>query len=406
MKEVSKQRNWEPVPIVFFKLGGTWDMIKKNGQLIGSGGLDDDGLFHLEKSLGLDEPGHIAEKELRLAREVEKSFVSEEYNLIEHLHWVPHAEKYVTGTFRSLFSGDSSHLRASIVAPIVSMVLQFAHAHPDIQVLAAQGTDTADIAIIPLLDVFTFDTSLLPILITGSNRSHREWNSDAPSNFSDLFHLAGAHLPAGSYWIFADHLYRGSDFVKIDPLETRRIENYSTFFAPRLTARFTRKAIEENSLFHHEKGSAVGKNHIVSKITMEDLFASLEAIVTVNLGDQNPLEEEIEKIHNPKHKAVVISAHSLGNVNDPIKFACLEEVKKGKLIFVVSRSLIGEVNERYAASLLSINATSAKGHLISGHKINQHVVRAIAVRALMDNLSQHDAQELLNSYAESRGLLN
>src|SRR6185369_15366273 len=98
--------------------------------------------------------------------------------------------------------------------------------------------------------------TLLPILVTGSNRPHTDWNSDAPKNFSDTIKLAGAPLPAGAYWIFASHIYRASDMVKIDPLETRRIENYSTFFAPRMTARYTKKAIEENHLFQHASGNA------------------------------------------------------------------------------------------------------------------------------------------------------
>src|SRR6185437_10906413 len=124
------------------------------------------------------------------------------------LSWVPHAETYVDGPYYALYSGDSSHLRASLIAPLVTTLLHYANDHPERQVLGAQGTDTADATILPLLDAFLFDTELQPILLTGANRSQFEWNSDAPKNFSDLLQLAGAHVPAGGYWVFGSHLYR------------------------------------------------------------------------------------------------------------------------------------------------------------------------------------------------------
>jgi hypothetical protein len=30
-----------PLPVIFFKVGGTWDMVKQDGKLVGTGGLDD-----------------------------------------------------------------------------------------------------------------------------------------------------------------------------------------------------------------------------------------------------------------------------------------------------------------------------------------------------------------------------
>ena len=400
-----------PLEVVFFKLGGTWDMVNAAG-FIGSGVLDDATIASLEDSLDYKKKKNNYKKlEFFLAKEVEKSIekTSKEYfDIVKHLPWVPKLEEFITGKFVSLYSGDSSLLRPALSAPLISYMLHFANENPTTPILAAQGTDTADIALIPFLDVYMFDTNLLPILLTGANRSHSEWNSDAPKNFSDMIQLAGANLPTGAYWIFGSHVYRASDFLKIDPLETRRIENYSTFFAPRLTARYARKVIEENHVFHLHPGQEAPKNHISQKTSVESLFQAMEAVETIDLGDQNPIYKDVERIINKDTKAIILAAHSLGNVSGPIKYACIEAVKNGKLVILVSRTLIGYVNERYGSGLLRINANELSGsgkQLISGHKMNKYIARAIVTRAIEEKLNQKETQELINSYCESRGLL-
>lgn len=404
----------EPRDIAFFKLGGTWDMVKINGKLVGSGILDDETLHKIENSLGYykKRERNFLKLELSLAKKIEEATIinsKRSLDIAEHLRWVPKIAKRVKGKFIPLFSGDSAHLRPSLIAPFVSHLLKFANGNPSVQITGAQGTDSADISILTLLDAFTFDTSLLPILFTGSNRSHGEWNSDAPRNFIDLTQVVGANLPSGAYWIFASHVYRASDFVKIDPLESRRIENYTTFFSPRLTARHTKKVIEENHIFRPPLATSAPKNHISQKINAADLYQALTKTSIIDLGDQKNTEEDVSEILNDKTKAVIVAAHSLGNVNNPIKYACVQAALKGKLIIVVSRSLIGEVNERYAASLLGVNEKELLGSgkmVISGHKMNKNVAKAVVARAMLEKLDQKHTQTLINVYCESRTLIS
>ena len=40
-----------PININFYKLGGTWDMVERNGRLIGTGNLGDDEIYLLEQEL-------------------------------------------------------------------------------------------------------------------------------------------------------------------------------------------------------------------------------------------------------------------------------------------------------------------------------------------------------------------
>lgn len=395
-------------PVVFFKVGGTWDMVKKDGRLIGMGGLDDEALAKLEQQYDkLD----ITQAEKKLCKEVASSIhasMERPSGIAEHLPWVPHVDAYVEGPFYSLFSGDSSHLRASLIAPIASFLLDYANRNPGVQVLGAQGTDTADLAIIPLLDAFLFDTELLPILFSGANRSQHEWNSDAPKNFFDLFQLAGAHVPAGSYWVFGSHIYRASDMLKIDPTESRRIENFATFFAPRLTARHTKKVIGENALFHPAHGSAVGQSHPIRHLTTEKLFEALDAIETVDLGSMNPVHEDVARILDRGKKAVIVAAFALGNANNRIKRAVIQAAKNGKIVIVVDKSLLGVVNGRYEAGLIWANANELAGSkhvVLSGHRMNKATAKAVLARALVEGCDQKATQELIVRYCESRQLL-
>src|SRR4051812_31055368 len=42
----------KPVEVNFFKLGGTWDMVFRDGQKIGTGNLDDDSLKEIQSRAG------------------------------------------------------------------------------------------------------------------------------------------------------------------------------------------------------------------------------------------------------------------------------------------------------------------------------------------------------------------
>ena len=383
-------------------------MVKKDGKLVGTGGLDDEALAAIEAKYAKQ---GTAAAEKQLCQELEDSFNSslqQPSDIATHLPWVPHIQTHVQGAFYSLFSGDSSHMRTSLIAPIVTFLLRCAQDHPTTQIVGAQGTDTADVAILPLLDAFLFDTALLPILFTGANRSHTEWNSDAPKNFSDLFQLAGAHLPAGSYWVFGSHLYRASDMLKIDPTESRRIENFTTFFAPRLTSRYAKKAIGENALFAPPSVDALPKNHALHALSTEKLYDALDAIDIVDLGNLNPVQEDMQRIIDPSKKAVIIAAFALGNASNLIKKAALEATRKGKIVVIVDKSLLGVVSERYEAGLIGLNRRSlanSKHALISGQRMSKATARAVVSRALVEGLDQPQTQELIIRYCESRQLL-
>lgn len=392
--------------IAFFKVGGTWDMVKENGRLVGSGGLDDATLADVERRYAKQS---ITAAERYILDDVESSIresMGRGSEIAEHLSWVPRINKYAKGPFYSLFSGDSSHLRASLIAPLVRFLLQWANQHPDVQVLGAQGTDTADLAILPLLDAFLFDTELLPILFTGANRSQHEWNTDAPKNFFDLFQVAGAHLPAGGYWIFGSHVFRASDMLKIDPTESRRIENYTTFFAPRLTSRYASKVVGENALFQPTKAAPVGRHHPIATLTSEMLFDAMHQVDVVDLGNLNAVHEDAARIVDPRKKAVVVAAFALGNGNNRIKQAVAEAAGRGKLVLIIDKSLLGVVNGRYGASLIWANnqQVGGKHRVLSGYRMNKAIARAILTRALIEGCNQERAQDLVTRYCESRQL--
>ena len=49
----SKEHIGHPVPVNFYKLGGTWDMIIREGRRVGTGRLDDDELKRMQTEMGL-----------------------------------------------------------------------------------------------------------------------------------------------------------------------------------------------------------------------------------------------------------------------------------------------------------------------------------------------------------------
>lgn len=420
----NKERLVLPVPCTFGKFGGTWDMIEVNGQLVGTGRLDDATMRRLEIEVGEHLPPLLVSNPNMpgLLNSVDKQFAESFYYHLkqtspeaesseEHLgSWCPDFGKHVTGPFYAYYSGDSSHLRAPLTAPIVSVILDRITRSSQRVMLGAQGTDTADIAVLTLLDALTFDTQLPPIIFTGANRSHREPNSDAPRNFRDLARCATIDLPPGAYWVFHGRLFSAADFVKINPLETRTIEGQSTFFSPH------KDPPSIDSLFNVSrridlKNRAGNPNHISQKLKMRDLYAALNAVYTIDLGDQNRLDSVLKEIADPANYVIILEAHSLGNVSNIIRDACIEVSKRGKVVVLLSRSLIGDVNTAYGASLINPNRSEVTDpsdtrefHIISGGKLNRSIARALAARALLESPNDTNAKlsKLITDYQVSR----
>ncbi len=445
-----------PIHARFYKLGGTWDMVEKEGRFSGTGNLDDAELDRLEQSVGLRNKmpaRRIARVEKRLANILYrrmKATIPEPVDLGEHLSWAKEDQPYlaeggqighrdipigrfIKGEFIPLYSGDSSHLRPSLIAPIVSILIEEAIENPNSPIVGAQGTDTADIAILSILDALVFDTELPAFIFTGANRSHREENSDAPANFMELAKLAGYDIrkinqypigefdynyssaSSGAFWIFHNNIYPAPDLNKLDPGETREIEGTSTFFSPHALAVNTRFFLSGRSFWHEffktlwfRTSKAPPPEHVTRHMSMENLFDALNSIHTISLDDQNPVWEEIKPLRDPKVRAVVIATHGLGNTNNIIRQAAVEAAKEGKIVIDVSRSLIGEVNTRYAGSLLDANTNELQGTntmILSPSKLSKTAARAIAARALLEGLDQQQTQDLINRYCQARKLL-
>lgn len=397
--------------LVFFKLGGTWDMIIKNNTLYGMGTLDDLMLSELEEELGYfsTTKKDYSTLEKKLTKKIEKIISLEgktSVDISSHMSFVPDIAN-VKGKFVSLFSGDSSHMRDSLVAAFVAYLLQFANQNSQVSITGGHGTDTADIAVLPLLDAYSFDTQLPPFIFSGANRSHREENSDAPQNFADMFTISRANLLPGAYWVFADYVFKASDLVKISPLESRVLDNFSTFYSPHLRAEKVEdmvKSIPDRKL---RKYASVPSNHIINKVTTESLFDAMSQVHIVDVGEQNALDEDMKAIMNPEYKAVIVAGHAFGNVSNPIKYACIKAAEKGKLIILASRCLIADVNQRYGASLLTVNAHELRStgkKIISARKLNKNIARALAIRAIHSKLSEYETGELFYKYAVSRQL--
>lgn len=116
----------------------------------------------------------------------------------------------------------------------------------------------------------------------------------------------------------------------------------------------------------------------------------------------------IDSITKSKAKAIIVAGHSLGNGPYPIRLACVNAARQGKIVVVTSDSLIGDVNERYESSILAANNQELRDsgyQLISGHKANTHIARALLIRVFQEEYSLPEIQHFFNSYCTMRGLL-
>ncbi len=413
----------KPVPVNFFKLGGTWDMIFRDGQKIGSGSLDDDKLLEMQTLSGIftRNPEERTAAERKLVTELYARFKEinrEKKDAAKHLsEWAKNdrderLDDFVEGPLLPLFSGDSSHLRNPITAPIIATLIEKAIAEPDKPILGGQGTDTADIALLGPYDVLTFDTELPPLVLAGANRSHREDNSDAPQNFIDLAKLAHIDLEPGAYWIFQGKVYKGSDFIKIDPLESRIIESQSTFWSAHGTNETVSGLVSRIGKLraNWQARKAPSAEHIVHRITPEKLYEAFEQVYVDDLGNQNSIPQLMGHLYDSRTKGVVVGAHSLGNVDNEARYDLVQAAIDGKLVVDASRTLIGATTLDYSASLLGANTNPKElggtgKIIITAYKLSKSMSRALLTRAILEDLDQNQTQKLFDNYAKSRGLI-
>src|SRR5947209_6608484 len=216
--------------VIFFKLGGSWDISNKNGRGKLPGVLDEEKLKHMEKKFGLyDTRKHLTEKELRLAEYIHTLISKKQTKTIDlqdKMRHIPGIEKWVKGRFVTLFHGESAHFRDTLVAPFSAFLLAQAWSRPETQIIGGQGSATADISLLPLLDTYLFDTHLPAIVFTGSNRTSDGINSDVTRNLYDLMRLTHVPLPSGAYWVFAGDLFSASDMMNVSPLRGRVIDDF------------------------------------------------------------------------------------------------------------------------------------------------------------------------------------
>jgi hypothetical protein len=150
--------------------------------------------------------------------------------------------------------------------------------------------------------------------------------------------------------------------------------------------------------------------HVVYKAAPQSLYNAFQAIRTHDLGDQNPGGLPSEWLDDPAIKAIVVAAHSLGNVDNITRRDLVDAARRGKIVVGTSRTLIAATGQAYAASLFSSNrdVTELGGTdrmIVSARKLSKAVARAVVARALLEGLDQAKTQQLLDSYAVARKLL-
>lgn len=379
-----------PTNVAFLKVGGTWDMIATKDGLRGTGSIDDDRLAKIEASSNFDED------KIRDALDAEFAHTSPiQKDLASHLFWVSDIGKLIQGPFYPIFSADGSNFRPSIFSAVIAHLLRTTAENTSRQIIAGIGTDTTDM-LLPFLDVFLFDQDVPPILVSGANRSYRETHSDAPQNFHDLAFATHLPLMPGAYYIFNRTIYRGGDLIKVDPREEpTMLEGMITFFAPQRT----------NTRIGYLQVHARIPEHArdLATYSSKRIFNAINSIITIDLGDNNPIDHEVTKILDPRFPGIIVKSHALGNAPNPIRNAVGAAVRKGKYVLNISRCLLAETNNRYYVSLSSLNkrelATSAK-KLLEGGKLNQATAKAILTRSFLEKRKQKETQELIDAYSK------
>jgi L-asparaginase/Glu-tRNA(Gln) amidotransferase subunit D len=220
-----------------------------------------------------------------------------------------------------------------------------------------------------------------------------EKNSDAPRNFLSLGKAANINFASGSYYIFDNKVFRGSDIVKLDPSESPvEIEGQITFFSPHGLSRNIQN-IENQNLFY--------SNMNIRVFSPEEIVDALGKILILDLENLENMDDLINKIKDEKkYKAILVRSYGLGNVPYPIKNA-IENVSSEKIILNISRGLVSETSDRYTTSLGYVNKKS-KYKVLSGHKMNKSVAIAFLTRVILEELSHTEAHTLLQKYQKER----
>lgn len=396
--------------VVFYKLGGAWATTPKNGEYLDEGILDTQEVYEIEKQIGFfSENANYPKLEWSLAQhiyKVIKDAAKKSDDLYKKLSFVPDFSHLVKGKYIEIYSGSSALMRASYIASFLTFFLEQAKEYPTLPMLGSIGRDTIDIHFLLFWDIYTFDTSLPPLILTGANRGLKEHSSDAPQNLYDLMYVSTANLPPGGYWVFASQVFRASDFVKVTPFELTAVDALSNFYSPHLKSEPVDEIQRKYKNIRPNAPINTSSYHVSKTNTLEKLFSAIQQIAIVDLGDQNELIYEKQKILDKNVKAVIIVGHSYGNVDNPTKYFCMQAALQNKLVILVSRCLIGEVKEKWPSSLLKLNHQlgSQGKRIISGYKLNKNVAKALAARAIQENLNQNQTQELFNKYASARGL--
>jgi L-asparaginase/Glu-tRNA(Gln) amidotransferase subunit D/transcriptional regulator with XRE-family HTH domain len=401
--DVDEQEFFQPLKIIrnpqrvgeasldtsFIKLGGTWDMEQNDGIMNAAGNLDEKELTKLEAECEYDEA-----KLTRILYKIFKNTKPLDKEIALHLHWAGDMAKYIEGDFYSYCSFDSSNFRSSIQAAVIASLIEFLYKNPKKQLLLGMGTDTVDL-FAPLLDVLFYNSQFKPILITGANRSYREKHSDAPANFNFLAQATQFDLAKGAYYLFNNNIFIGGDLVKIDPSENPvSIEGMHTFFAPHGTS---------TNLLNMRNFSKLNprKPSTLANYDPIELFESLNQILTIDLGDQNDIDDIVATIRSDKYRAIILKSHGLGNAPHIISEALKQALDDGKYVINISRTLIGETSGRYQTSLFH-SKSLPEGMLIDGKTLNAQTARAFALLAILEDWTIDTLQSEIEKYVKFR----
>lgn len=324
------------------------------------------------------------------------------------------------------------------------------------------GTDFGPETILPRIDVLTFDTKLPPFLYAAAKTSYKAQDSDAPANFVDMAKVARKNISwylqheffrriwhppytyqeshgryhsrfydytgddidriSGAFLVFDGKVHWGADVIKVDPLARTKDDEEEMFFSPAQRARvdyrdLPKSGVPVKSIYHGDSPaenwtkicSLPSENHITRKLSMFELYDAMNNVDVVDLGDQNPVWNQVQTILDPGKKAIIVETHGLGNANNLIKSACSEAARQGKTIMIISRTLFGEVIPTDVQALTDVNNKELQGtnkRVITGHRLNKATARAFLERALLEGLDQKKTQGLVDFYCYSRGLFS
>ena len=420
----------------FYGIGGTWrERMLADGSLSGVGFLGDQQIEDQEKRLGLDKAVKrgASTREINLLEREMASWLLAQYLLVEpedmdrnqpFRDWCPEFHQNVYGHIFPIANFDSSHARKSFMAATAYYLTQKLIAQPNSSHLAATGTDTADRSFPIVKDAQIFDTYLPDLVISASGDPFWEAGSDAPLNFRNLSRLAQIDVRwylnqrfgfngAGSqvFWSYHNHLFSVADLVKFNPIELRRMEGYSTFMSPNNLSVPLGLIIEKDYLKGEgnwqEKCLIPPDFHPTRRYSMLDLYDALTKVYIADLSNQNSIGVDVKQILSEEHQAIVVAGHGLGNTNNPIRWACIEAAKWGKIVVDVSHCLVGGVSDRYAASLVHNDGQPGelKGtdrFIINGQGLNKIAAMAITARCLMERRDQFQSQGLVSEYHDAR----